>query len=197
MNIYSAIGMFEIELRDRISRLSVVVSRLALLTDLQVGKIIEQTYQSAYPIHPANTHGKKPPQALGIPVRITTVSILSPCHPQHTKNENRSKKRNLTSQLIASPATALTPSSHNHSNSSKLASTPACCGVFNSAYARFCSSLKESHSGITPMRMNRISPLRNCVFCALRMVLRVARETECVEKLLNSMGGVCEVQWWW
>jgi hypothetical protein len=80
-----------------------------------------------------------------------------------------------TSQLIASPATAAIPESHNHSKTSKLASTPACSGVCSAAYVRFCCSENVFHSGIQPVLMNRISPFCGTTLWDLhisRMVLK-------------------------
>lgn len=65
----------------------------------------------------------------------------------------------LTSQLIASPAMAANPVSHNQRSTSVVDSTPACSGRELSEYACFCASVMTvSHSLVTPMRTRRISP---------------------------------------
>jgi hypothetical protein len=81
-----------------------------------------------------------------------------PNNPRRAVRTKAARGRLPTSQEIASPATAAIPPSQSHSSSSRLASTPACSGVFCAAYAFFWATLQESHSGITPVRMKRMSP---------------------------------------
>ncbi len=92
-----------------------------------------------------------------------------------------------TSQLIASPATAANPESQSHSRVSKLASTPACSGVFSAAYFCFRSSENVFHSEIAPVRMKRMSPRWGTRLCDEHMAFRTLRGIECVEKQLQVL----------
>lgn len=107
--------------------------------------------------------------------------------PVHTRKSKEGE--GLTSQEMASPATAEMPLSHSHSRSSMDASTPACSGLSCAAYAFFCSVVKASHSGIRPVRMKRMSPLRGVTLAELHMAWMVWNGIAWVEKQEYFRGG--------
>ena len=152
-----------------------------------------ETYQWACPIHLADTHALKLRLAWGRPNQEYDIS--QPHKPMPRADITR--RWRLTSQEMASPATAVMPLSQSHSRSSMDASTPACSASSCAAYSFFCCSVKVSHSGIMPVWMKRMSPLRGVTFSALHMARMLSKETAWVEKHEYFIGGDCdEAQRW-